>query len=137
MVRRYATVGLILLAAVGCAMTTPRPQGRTEFEDVPVPKGLVLDLNRTTIIESPTVKAARLIYKGRVELQSLVTAFRTTLEVNGWHHISSTTLSKEGTTQVYQKGGDSLQVKIYNGWWYTWAEITTTRVISLSAPPRR
>lgn len=134
--RRDAMLGLTLLVAVGCATTMPPPQ-RSEFEDVPVPKGLTLDLDRTTIIESPAVKAARLIYKGRVELQSLSMAYRMMLEANGWHHISSTTLSKQGTMQVYQKNGDSLQVKIYDGWWYTWAEITTTRVISLSAPPRR
>lgn len=133
---RGAIVGLILLLALGCATAPPEPR-RTEFEDIPVPKGLTLDLGRTTIIESPTVKAARLIYKGRLELQSLAMAFRATLEANGWRHVSSTTLSKQGTTQVYEKEGDSLQVRLYDGVWYTWAELTTTRIISLSAPPRR
>ncbi len=128
-VRGYALLSLILLVAVGCASAPPRPV-RSEFEDIPVPKGLTLDLDNTIIIESPTVKAARLFYKGRVQPESLTLAFRTTLEANGWRHISSTTLSKEGTTQVYEKGGDSLHVRIYEGWWYTWVEVTATRVIA-------
>lgn len=128
---RCALLSLILLTAAGCATAPPRPV-RSEFEDIPVPRGLTLDLGRTTIIESPAVKAARLFYKGRIEPASLAQAFRTTLEANGWRHITSTTLSKQGTTQVYEKGGNSLQVQIYEGWWYTWVELTATRVMGAS-----
>ena len=127
-VRRYAFHLLILLVAVGCASAPPRSV-RSEFEDIPVPKGLTLDLNKTTIMESPTVKAARLFYRGRIEPESLTLSFRTTLEANGWRHISSTTFSKRGTTQVYEKEGNSLQVQIYEGWYYTWVEVTATRVV--------
>ncbi len=123
----YALLLVILLLAVGCASAPPRPV-RSEFEDIPVPRGLTLDLGKTTIIESPTVKAARLFYKGRIEPESLALAFRTTLEANGWRHISSTTFSNQGTTQVYEKNGNSLQVRIYEGWYYTWVELTATRV---------
>ncbi|MFQ5520369.1 MAG: hypothetical protein ACE5FK_03125, partial [Candidatus Methylomirabilia bacterium] len=69
--------------------------------------------------------------------QSLAVAFRATLEANGWRHISSTTLAKQGTTQVYEKNGDSLQVRIWEGWWYTWAEVTATRVVTVPSPARR
>ena len=40
-----------------------------------MPKGLAVDLNRSTIIESPAVKAARLFYKGRIEPDSLSVAW--------------------------------------------------------------
>ncbi len=133
-VRGCALLSLIVLVAVGCASAPPRPV-RSEFEDIPVPKGLTLDLDKTTIIESPTVKAARLFYKGRLEPESLTLAFRTTLEANGWRHVSSTTFSKQGTTQVYEKDGNSLQVQIYEGWWYTWVEVAATRVIT--RPPSK
>lgn len=119
---------LILFVAVGCASAPPRPV-RSEFEDIPVPKGLTYDLDKTTIIESPSVKAARLFYKGRIEPASLSVAFRTTLEANGWRHISSTHMADQGTTQVYEKDGNSLQIRIYEGWYYTWVEITATRVL--------
>lgn len=133
-VRGCAVFSLIVLVAVGCASAPARPV-RSEFEDIPVPKGLTLDLDKTTIIESPSVKAARLFYKGRLQPESLTLAFRTTLEANGWRHISSTTFSKQGTTQVYEKDGNSLQVQIYEGWWYTWVEVTATRVTA--RPPTK
>ena len=94
-----------------CASSPPRAQ-RSEFEDIPVPKGLVLDWSRSTIIESPTIKAARPFYKGRLTPDSLAVAFRTTLEANGWRYLSSTTAAEKGITQVYEKAGSSLQVLI-------------------------
>ena len=127
-VKGFVFLSLVLLLAVGCATAPPRPV-RSEFEDIPVPRGLTLDLGKTAIIESPTVKAARLFYKGRIEPASLVQAFRATLEANGWRHISSTTFSEQGTTQIYEKAGNSLQVQIYEGWYYTWVEVTATGVI--------
>ena len=131
--RRFLALTAIVLTLTACASSPPRPQ-RSEFEDIPVPKGLVLDLGKSTIIESPTVKAARIFYKGRIEPDSLATAFRTTLEANGWRHLSSTTSSGKGTTQVYEKAGNSLQVLIYEGFfWYTWVEVSATRVVG-SAP---
>jgi len=129
--RRLAAVSAIALALAACASTPPKVQ-RSEFEDIPVPRGLAVDLDRSIIIESPTVKAARMFYKGRVEPDSLATAFRTTLEANGWRHLSSTTSSGKGTTQVYEKGGNSLQVEIWEPWykWHTMVEMTTTRVVA-------
>jgi hypothetical protein len=93
---------------------------------------LTLDLNKSTIIEAPTVKAARLFYKGRLEPDSLGAAFRTTLEANGWRHLSSTTSADKGITQVYEKTGNSLQVLIYEGIYYTWVEVSATRVVTAS-----
>ncbi len=131
--RRLFVLTAIALALTACASSPPRPQ-RSEFEDIPVPRGLSLDLNKSTIIESPTVKAARLIYKGRIEPESLAVAFRTTLEANGWHHLSSTTAADKGTTQVYEKAGSSLQVLIYAGWYYTWVELAATRLVTQDQP---
>ncbi len=129
--RRLLVLSAIVVTLTGCASSPPRPQ-RSEFEDIPVPKGLSLDLNKSTIIESPTVKAARLFYKGRLEPDSLGVAFRTTLEANGWRHLSSTTSADKGITQVYEKAGNSLQVMIYEGLYYTWVEVSATRVVTAS-----
>jgi hypothetical protein len=127
--RHFSVVLAIVWVLTGCASSSPQPQ-RSEFEDIPVPKGLTLDLNKSTIIESPTVKAARLLYKGRLEPESLAVAFRTTLEANGWHHVSSMTSADKGITQVYDKEGNSLQVMIYEGIYYTWVEVSATRVVT-------
>lgn len=122
-------LAVVLLAA--CASAPPRPV-RSEFEDIPVPKGLDYRAARSTVIESPTVKAARLVYRGRVELSSLTVAMRTTLEANGWRHVSSTS-SEHGTVQVYEKAGSSLEVRLWEGLWYTYVELTASRAL----PPQK
>ncbi|MGH7386701.1 MAG: hypothetical protein ACREKG_16095 [Candidatus Rokuibacteriota bacterium] len=94
-------------------------------------------MSRTTIIESPTVKAARLFYKSRIRPESLALAYRTSLEANGWRHVSSTTSASMGTTQVYEKQDSSLQVLIYEGWYYTWSEVSTTRILARPPAPSR
>jgi hypothetical protein len=128
------TLGLTLAS---CASSSGPARQRSEFEDVPVPAGLTLDQNRTTIIESPTVKAARLFYKSRVRPESLALAYRASLEANGWRHVSSTTSSSKGTTQVYEKQDSSLQIMIYEGWYYTWTEVSTTRIVGRPTAPSR
>ena len=132
---RFARLGVLIvvaLLATACASNPPRPV-HTEFEDIPVPKGLSLLEDRSTVIESPSVKAARLIYRGRIEIGSLATAMRTTLEANGWRNVSSTTAQPHGTVQVYEKGGNSLQVRLWEGWWFTYVEMTASRALQ---PPR-
>jgi hypothetical protein len=117
---------LVLALTAGCATTSSRPT-RSEFEDIPVPKGLTYQPSKSTIIESPTVKAARLVYRGRLEVESLALAMRTTLEANGWRHVSSTSAADHGITQVYEKSGSSLEVRLLDGWWYTFVELTASR----------
>ncbi len=67
-----------------------------------------------------------------MEPESLAVAFRTTLEANGWRHLSSMTSAEKGITQVYDKSGNSLQVMIYEGIYYTWVEVSATRVVTAS-----
>jgi hypothetical protein len=122
---------MIVLLFVSCA-STPTRAVRSEFEDIPVPKGLTFEPDRSTIIESPQVKAARLVYRGRIEIESLAAAMRSTLEGNGWRNVSSTTTSRHGTTQVYEKAGNSVQVLLWEGMWYTYVELTASRVLQMS-----
>ena len=119
-------VAAALLA--GCATASTRTL-RSEFEDIPVPKGLTYVEDQSTVIESPSVKAARLIYRGRIEPTSLGVAMRTTLEANGWRSVSATSAGGQGTTQVYEKSGNSLQVRVWEGWYYTYVELTASRVL--------
>ena len=127
---KLATALVVSVMLTACA-STPRAV-RSEFEDIPVPRGLTYQHNDSTVIETPNVKAGRHIYRGRLEPESLASAIRNTLEANGWRHVSSTKSSAIGTTQVYEKGGDSLQVRLWEGlWsWYTYAEYTTGRVMT-------
>ncbi len=128
---RLSAVVMIEVVLAACASAPPRPV-RSEFEDIPVPRGLTYEAERSTIIESPQVKAARLVYRGRIEIESLAAAMRTTLEGNGWRNVSSTTTAQHGTTQVYEKAGNSLQVQLWEGFWYTYVELTASRASQLS-----
>jgi len=123
---------LALLLTAACATTASRPV-RSEFEDIPVPKGLTYLEDQSTIIESPSVKAARLLYRGRVEVGSLGVAMRTTLEANGWRSVSSTSAGAQGLLQVYEKAGNSLQVRIWEGIYFTYVELTASRALQ---PPK-
>ena len=127
-------VALLLLGA--CATSTKAV--RSEFEDIPVPKGLTYLADSSTIIESPTVKAARLIYRGRLEPTSLAAAWRATLEANGWRHVSSTSVENRGTTQIYEKAGSSLEVRVWEGLFgfFTYVEVTASRALPPSSTPR-
>jgi hypothetical protein len=125
---KIATALVVSVMLTACASNPPRAV-RSEFEDIPVPKGLAYQQDESTVIETPNVKAGRHVYRGRLELDSLTTAIRNTLEANGWRHVSSTKSSQHGTTQVYEKEGDSLQVQLWEGLWYTYAEYTTGRAM--------
>ena len=122
---------LLIVILAGCATLSPKTS-RSEFEDIPVPKGLSYVEGDSTIIESPNVKAAKLVYRGRVEPVSLGNAMRSTLEANGWRHVSTAMAGDKGTTQVYDKPGHALQVRLWEGWYYTYVELTTSR--ALGAP---
>src|SRR4030095_6032798 len=125
-IQRTVSALLVLVFAAGCASAPPKAV-RSEFEDIPVPKGLTYQPDKSTVIESPTVKAARLVYRGRLEVESLAVAMRTTLEANGWRQVSSTAVAGAGVTQVYEKAGSSLEVRLVDGWWYTLVELTASR----------
>jgi hypothetical protein len=126
--RGLAVTLAVSLLLSACASAPPRAV-RTEFEDIPVPKGLSYQADDSTIVETPTVKAVRYVYRGRLEADSLAVAIRGTLEANGWRHVSSTKAGQHEAIQVYEKEGDSLQVRLWEGFWYTYAEYTTGRVV--------
>ena len=125
-IQRTLAAFLVLALTAGCA-TTSSKAARSEFEDIPVPKGLTYQPSKSTVIESPSVKAARLVYRGRLEVDSLSVAMRTTLEANAWRHVSSTSAAEHGVTQVYEKTGSSLEVRLIDGWWFTFVELTASR----------
>ncbi len=119
-------VAVVALLAAACATTSTRPP-RSEFEDISVPRGLTYQPDQSTVIESPSVKAARLVYRGRLEPLSLGQAMRATLEANGWRFVSTSSTPSMGALQVYEKAGNSLQVRIYEGLWYTYLEVDASR----------
>jgi len=125
---RVLLAALVVMVAAGCA-STPARAVRSEFEDIPMPRGLTYRSTDSIVIESPSVKAARLVYRGRLELGSLGLALRATLEGNGWRSVNITSNPQHGTAQVYEKDGNALQVLIWEGLWFTYVELTASRVV--------
>ena len=121
--RMCATAVLLLLTAA-CA-TTPL---RRQFDDIPLPTGLTYQPERSVVIESPTVKAAQLVYRGRLEPASLGDVMRSRLESSGWRHVSRTT-AQDRTWQVYEKDGNALEVHIYEGLWYTYLALSVSETL--------
>jgi hypothetical protein len=125
--RLPASVLLVAVMLAGCASM---PQARSEFDDIPVPRGMEYKSSMSTVIESPSVKAAKVVYRGRLEPTSLAVAMRSMLESNGWRHVGTTTAA--GTSaQMFEKGDMSVSVRIWEGWWYTYLELTGGRPLTV------
>src|SRR2546426_3176615 len=123
-IKIYATAGLLLLTAA-CTTTAPRRQ----FEDIQLPTGLSYQPGRSVVIESPSVKAAQLVYRGRLEPLSLGDAMRARLESNGWRPLSRTSAAADGMRQVFEKDGHALEVHIYEGWWFTYVTVSAAETL--------
>jgi hypothetical protein len=123
--KRALGIVSVTLLAVACATTSPPP--RTGFEDIPVPAGLAYHPGSSSVIESPSVKAGHLVYRGRLEPESLRVAMQRTLEASGWRHVGSAATTNRGTVQAYEKAGESLQVQIWEGLWYTYVALDVSR----------
>src|SRR2546430_13154152 len=128
-------IPLLALRLLEACATAPARPTRSEFEDIPVPRGLTYLPDKSTIIESPTVKAARLVYRGRLEPSSLAVALRATLEANGWRHVSPTSVER-GITQVYEKAGSSPEVLVWGGWRGIFTYVGLPASPPLPAPPQ-
>src|SRR5438128_12253279 len=124
---RICVTAVLLLWTAACATTTTMPL--RQFDDIPLPGGLTYQPERSVVIESPTLKAAQLVYRGRLEPVSLADAMRATLEPNGWRHVSRTTTATEGTWQIYEKDGNALEVHIYEGLWYTYLALSVSETL--------
>jgi hypothetical protein len=121
---------LLFVVAVGAGCVTGQPAGpaRAEFDDIPIPSGLTYVEDKAVIIESPGVKAARLLYRGRVSVATLGPALRSGMETSGWKNVSSTTTGPRGTVQIYEKDRSALQLRLWEDIYFTYVEVTTSRL---------
>jgi len=65
------------------------------FPDIPVPKELIFQREKSFIFETPNVKAGVLILSGNVDIGSLENYFKISMVKNGWRFVNS---YKYGTT---------------------------------------
>src|SRR5258708_27437497 len=92
---------VIMLFAAGCATTAARRQ----FDDIPLPAGLVYQPQDSIVVESPTVKAAQLVYRGRLEPGTLGESMRTRVAANGSAPVHRPDNAEDGLPSDLPKGG--------------------------------
>src|SRR5262245_9560781 len=133
-IKTLAIVAVMLALFVSaCSATKGIPPIRSEFMDIPLPDGLDYIPDKSAVIESETVRAARLMYSSKFEQGSLVLSIQEGLLGNGWRLIRTTSFPSVGTLQLYEKGEASLQVRIWEGGAFgsaTYVELSGTRAVN-------
>ena len=100
--------------------------------DIPLPGGLKYLPDESAVIESETVRAARLMCSSSFEPGSLVLSIQEGLLGNGWRLTRTTAFPNVGTIQLYEKGEASLQIRIWEGGAFsssTYVELSGTRAL--------
>ena len=118
-----------------CSSTKGVPPLRSEFMDIPLPGGLEYIADQSAVIESQTVRAARLMYSSKFEPGSLVISIQEGLLGSGWRLVRATSFPAVGTLHLYEKGEASLQVRIWEGGAFngaTYVELSGTRATARS-----
>ena len=119
-----AIASVVLLSACASAPVRPVADG---LSDVPIIEEMTYVAERSTIIDGPSVKASRLVYRGRFEPQSVAESMRKGLEKSGWRHLNTINASNSTITQSYEKPGGSVHLVVWEGSWYTYVEVMVAR----------
>ena len=128
---RVAVTLALFLAA--CSSTKGIPPIRSEFMDIPLPGDLEYIPSQSAVIESETVRAARLVYSSKFEPGSLVLSIQEGLLGNGWRIVRTTSFQSQGTIQLFEKGEASLQIRIWEGGAFngsTYVQLSGTRAVA-------
>src|SRR5262245_31623949 len=128
-------VPVLALALSACSSTKGIPPIRSEFMDIPLPDGLEYVADQSAVIESETVRAARLVYTSKFEPGSLVLSIQDGLQGQGWKLIRTTSFPGQGAMQLYEKGEASLQIRIWEGGAFkgsTFVELSGSRAVGRS-----
>jgi hypothetical protein len=125
-------IAVLALSLSACSTTKGIPPIRSEFMDIPLPDGLEYMADQSAVIESETVRAARLMYKSKFEPGSLVLSIQDGLLGQGWKLVRTTSFPGQGAMQLYEKGEASLQIRIWEGGAFkgsTYVELSGTRAV--------
>jgi hypothetical protein len=122
--RRLFILSAVILTLTACASSPPRPQ-RSE-SGFRFPR---VDARSQQVHHQVTDREGRAAF-----LQGTHRAGqpRDTGLLEAMAGATCPPISAKGITQVYEKTGNSLQVLIYEGIYYTWVEVSATRTVTAS-----
>ena len=98
-----------------------------DFDDISVPSDMELDKKKSYIYETNITKNGILVFKGRVDVNSLVSFFKTNMPRDNWVFISS--YKYKDYILNFRKGGKNCLITMYDKLFNTIVEI---RVGSIS-----
>lgn len=92
-----------------------------DFEDISIPPELTLDKERSFIYETSTLKTGILVFKGRIDVSSLVAFFQENMKKNNWVFINS--FKYKGYILNFQKEDKSCLITLYDKLFNTIVEV--------------
>lgn len=128
--QRPLTAGLILALGVflllnGCSSLSGNKGSRApvyyDFDDILVPKDMKPVKEATFVQRGPQMIAGVLTFKGRVEVNSLVSFFDVNMPKDNWTQVMY--FKSKRIIMVYKKANRSCVIRIEEKAWNTYAEI--------------
>ena len=92
-----------------------------DFEDISIPPELTLDKERSFIYETSKFKTGILVFKGRIDVSSLVAFFQENMKKNNWVFINS--FKYKGYILNFQKEDKSCLITLYDRVFNTIVEV--------------
>lgn len=92
-----------------------------DFDDISIPPELTLDKERSFIYETSTLKTGILVFKGRIDISSLVTFFQDSMKKSNWVFINS--FKYKGYILNFQKENKSCLITLYDKAFNTIVEV--------------
>jgi hypothetical protein len=92
-----------------------------DFEDISIPPELTLDKEKSFIYETSALKTGILVFKGRIDVSSLVAFFQENMKKNNWVFINS--FKYKGYILNFQKEDKSCLITLYDRAFNTIVEV--------------
>jgi hypothetical protein len=113
---RSITAGvLLMLLAAGCVMEQSEPLQMStsmRLSDLPVPKGMKFDAQRSHERITPSRRAAYHAYTGNASVLAVIRFYRDQLPISNWKFINEQ-MDRGVTVLDYEKEDERLAVKVF------------------------
>jgi len=142
---------VVLLLATGCS-TWKRMTGQEEglpksetpnvayysFPDIPIPKELELNRDKSFVYETSNIRTGVLVLSGNVDINSLEQYFKANMAKNGWRFVNG---FKYATVMMnYVKDDRAALIRISRESFTTWVEVWVgplDKPVGMGAGPER
>jgi len=127
---RFLLALLLVFTLTACASTGGIP--RAPFDDIPVPAAFVPYSDQWTLIQTPKVTAAKLVYMTPLSPDSALAALRAELVRRGWSPKEPSPFVNpqgfRGVTLEFVKGTDSCHATVIEGPYATHVDLRVARL---------